>query len=291
MKSNRFLKFLVWILLLGAFTDVGLLFILTSANPVHAIGLFPSKTIAVSNVQYSTITLTPFQPLPTDTPTPTATATPTATPTNTPLPTNTLRPTATHIPPTATASDGLPVESTVYGVVGFVQAHSLSCEARSAADWAAFYGVSISENTIQSEFPLTDDPENGFVGPVDGAEGQLPPNPYGVHAGPVAAVLQNHGVAASEIKGMSEFQLRQQIASGNPVIAWVVGNVWDGWPVSYTSSNGNTSTVAAYEHTVIVIGYDANGFTIVDGSMTYWRAKNAFLNSFSVLGNIAIYHP
>jgi uncharacterized protein YvpB len=297
IKSNRFLKFIVWILLLGAFTDIGLLFILSSASPVHALGFFPTNTIAVANAHNSTASPTPFQPLPTDTPTPTNTPTPTATAThsatatNTPLPTNTPRRTATAIPATATSSDGLPVEYTVYGVVGFMQSHSLSCEARSASDWAAFYDISVSENTIQSELPLTDDPESGFVGPVDGAEGQLPPDPYGVHAGPIAAILRNHGVAASEVKGMSEYQLRQQIASGNPVIVWVIGNVWDGWPVSYTSSSGNTTTVASYEHTVIVIGYDAGGFTVVDGSMIYWRSKKAFLNSFSVLANMAIYHP
>ena len=292
-KLSRLFKFIISILCLGLVTDLGVFFILANTRPVHAVSPLTLSTSLIGN----TSTPTPFQPLPTDTPTPTNTPTPTATsthtptPTNTPLPTNTPRPTATQIPATPTSSDGLPVEYTVYGVVGYMQSHSLSCEARSASDWAAFYGQSVSESTIQADLPSSDDPETGFVGSADGLEGQLPPNSYGVHAEPVAAVLRNHGLSASAMKGMSDFQLRQQIANGNPVIVWVIGNVWDGWPISYTSSSGNTTTVASYEHTVIVIGYDAGGYTLVDGSMTYWRSKSAFLNSFSVLGNMAIYRP
>lgn len=149
----------------------------------------------------------------------------------------------------------------------------------------------MSENAIQSSFPSSDNPVTGFVGSPDGAEGQIPPNSYGVHAEPVASILRNNGVSATAVKGLSYFQLRQQIASGNPVIAWVIGNVWNGYPISYTSSDGSTTTVAHYEHTVIVIGYDAYGVTIVDGYMTYWRSKEAFLNSFSVLGNMAVIRP
>lgn len=179
----------------------------------------------------------------------------------------------------------------VYGVVGRAQSRALSCESRTASDWAAFFGVSVSESTILSELPASDDPESGFVGSPDGGQGLLPPNSYGVHAEPVAAVLRSHGASASAVKGMSYFNLRSQIAAGKPVMVWVIGNVWGGSPVSYTASNGNTTTVARYEHTVIVVGYDAYGVTIVDGYMTYWRSTSAFLNSFSVLGNMAIYQP
>ena len=239
---------------------------------------------------------TPFQPLPTDTPTPTPTLTPTSTSTFTPTPTPTPLPTSTSLPtntplPTATASDGLPADHIVSGVVGHAQSHSLSCEARSASDWAAFYGVSSSESSIQSALPASDDPEVGFVGFPYGTEGQLPPNSYGVHAEPIASILREYGVTATAKKGMTFFEIKQQIASGNPVIAWVIGNVWNGYPVSYTSESGNTTTVARYEHTVIVIGYDSYGVTVVDGNMVYWRAKADFLNSFSVLGNMAVYHP
>ena len=296
-KPNRILRFALWMLLLGALTDGAAFLILSDAQAAQALGLFSASPTVVPFALHSAETATPFQPLPTDTPTPTNTPTPTPTATFTPTPTatatatNTPLPTATRVPATATPSDGLPAEYLISGVVGYYQSHSLSCEARSAADWATYYGFSVSESSIQNSLPISDDPESGFVGAVDGAEGQLPPNPYGVHAEPIAAVLRSYGLSATATKGLSYFQLRQQIASGNPVIVWVVGNVWPGTAVSYTASNGNTTTVARYEHTVMIIGYDPYGVTVVDGNMTYWRAKNTFLDSFAVLGNMAVIHP
>jgi uncharacterized protein YvpB len=265
--------------------------ILSKTHPVNAIfWVEQTPTLVLGNLTNPTNSPTPFQPLPTDTPTPTPSLTPTATATFTPTPTQTPLPTNTPLA-TATSSDGLPVEYIINGIVGHAQSYSLSCEARSASDWAAFYGISASESSIQSGLPSSDDPESGFVGVPNGAEGQLPPNSYGVHAEPIAAILRSYGASASAKKGMSYFELRQQIASGNPVIAWVIGNVWNGSPVSYTSESGNTTTVARYEHTVIVIGYDAYGVTVVDGYMVYWRSKADFQNSFAVLGNMAVYHP
>lgn len=295
--SSRTIKFFLWLILLGLLTDLGAFLILSNTTLVSANSFLTSSTASLFNDIDFENSPTPFQPLPTETPTPTntptptPTLTPTATATITPLPTNTFKPTSTRVPATPTSSDGLPIAFTVYGVVGHSQSQSLSCEARSASDWADYYGYSVSESDIQSSYASTDNPEIGFVGSPNGAEGQLPPNDYGVHAEPVAAILRGYGVSATAMKGLSYFQLRQQIASGNPVMVWVIGNVWNGSPVNYTSSDGTTTTVARYEHTVILIGYDAYGVTIIDGSMTYWRSKSDFLNSFSVLGNMAVIHP
>ncbi len=290
-RPNPILKFILWLLLVGIIANFGAFFILSNAQPVHAIFWKENTaTLASGNPVNSTNSPTPFQPLPTETPTPTITPTPTATATFTPSPTLTPLPTNTPLA-TATSSDGLPVEFFVTGVVGHPQSYSLSCEARSASDWAAFYEIFASESSIQSALPTSDDPEVGFVGFPNGTEGQLPPNSYGVHAEPIASILRGYGAAATAKKGMTFYEIKQQIASGDPVIAWVIGNVWNGSPVSYTSESGKTTTVARYEHTVIVIGYDAYGVTVVDGNMVYWRAKADFLNSFSVLGNMAIYRP
>lgn len=287
----------MWLLILGLLTNFGIFFILANTQPVNATNFHSNNvTIISGDLISATASRTPFQPLPTETPTPTSTLTPTATATYTPLPTQTPVPTNTPWPtstpaPTATSVDGLPVEYTIMGVLGHAQNHLLSCESRSASDWAAYYGISLSESYIQSSLPSSDNPETGFIGSVDGAEGQIPPDSYGVHAEPVAQVLRDNGVSATATKNLSYFDMRQMIASGNPLIAWVIGNVWNGTPISYTSSSGDTTIVASYEHTVIVIGYDAYGVTVVDGNMTYWRSKADFLNSFSVLGNMAVYHP
>ncbi len=254
--------------------------------------LTPTRTVLrYGSDALATETATPFQPLPTDTPTPTATFTPTPTntPTATATATNTPVPTNTPIPlPTLTPVDGLPAEYRISGVTGYNQSYNLSCESRSAADWAAYFGYSISESTILASLPGSDNPDAGFVGNVNGAHGQIPPYDYGVHAAPVAVVLNNNGVSANAVKGLSLTDMRKQIASGNPVIAWVVGNVWTGSGVSYTSADGNTTLVAYYEHTVIVTGYDSEGYYFVDGSSSYYRSSSVFASSFAALGNMAI---
>lgn len=239
-------------------------------------------------------TSTPFQPLPTSTPTathtPTSTPTPTNTPTPTPLATNTPPPTFTFTPrPTSKPVDGIPAEAFIDNVTGYDQQHTLSCEARSAVDWARHYGVSIKEAEFQAALPLSDNPEKGFVGDTDGLTGMIPPSSYGVHAPPVAAVLRDFGLDAVDRQGMSFDDLRRHVAAGDPVIVWVIGNVWEGGsPVQYAAPDGETVTVAHYEHTAIVIGYDEDGLTFVDGAMNYWRATDTFLSSWEVLGNMAI---
>ena len=262
-------------------------------------GYFVTPTVTItptSTIQYygrnpkPTSSITPFQPMPTDTPTPTSTFTPTAT--STPTPTVTPWPTSTPIPPTSSniMEDGLPTTYRITGITAHDQTHSLSCESRTAVDWAGFYGVSISENTFQAALPVSDNPEKGFVGNVNGTQGLIPPNDYGVHAEPVAALLRSYGVSATASKWISLSDLRRQITSGNPVIVWVVGNVQWGSPVAYTASDGSTTTVAYNEHTVMLVGYDESGFYFVDGSSTYWRSIATFTSSFGALNNMSITH-
>jgi uncharacterized protein YvpB len=254
-------------------------------------------------------TSTPFQP---KTPTPTSTRTPTPTATATALPTSTLLPTATALPtstplptdmPSSTPSDtpvtqsdtpsnGLPNElppsASISGIVGFPQSLPLSCESRSAADFARFFGLDIGELDFQNGLPRTDNPNTGFVGNPNAERGQVPPNSYGVHAEPVAALLRAYGLNAYGYSGLSVDDLRREIASGQPVIAWVIGNVWRGSGVSYTAADGETLVVAPFEHTVIVTGYTLNSISVVDGNLVYSTDLDRFLDSWGVLGNLAV---
>lgn len=290
-QAHKF-RWLLYLLTIFGLAILGLL--MSSALPGKQIGFAaaflpsPSSTIALYNPSNQVkSTLTPFQPLPTDTPTPTATNTPvpTATATNTatppPPPTSTPRPTSASV-------DGIPLEASISGVTGYAQNHNLSCESRSAVDWARYYGVSITEAEFQSRLPLSDNPDVGFVGYVDDPMGQIPPRSYGVHAGPVAQVLKDFGLSATAGKGYSFDNLRRQVANGDPVIVWIIGNTWSGYPLSYTADDGETVTVAHFEHTAIVVGYDEYGVTLVDNNLVYWRATSEFLGSWSVLGNMAI---
>jgi uncharacterized protein YvpB len=134
----------------------------------------------------------------------------------------------------------------------------------------------------------SDNPDKGFVGSGRGRWGQIPPRPYGVHAEPVAALLETYGLDAQAVRGFPVDALRSEIASGRPVIVWVVGHVKPGSPIYYNASDGHRTVVASFEHTVIVIGYDDYGVTVLDGAQVYVRRWIDFERSWAVLGNMAI---
>jgi len=181
-----------------------------------------------------------------------------------------------------------------YAVIDGVPAHSqtlpLSCESRSAADLAGYWGISVNEVQFFNALPTSDNPEKGFVGNVYGSWGQIPPNPYGVHAPPVAKNLRNYGLDAKAQYGMSFNDLKKEIANGRPVIVWVVGKVWKGSPITYTAKDGSKVIVAKYEHSMLAYGYDASNIYLIDAG-TGGRGKYSISNfkaSWGVLGNMAV---
>ena len=224
--------------------------------------------------------VTPFQPV-----TYTPTATSTQTPTLTPLPTLTPTATATSTP---TLTPTLPAAASIQGISGRWPAYSLDCESRSAVDWAAYFGVVIDERAFFGRLPSSDNPDHGFVGNVNGAWGQIPPNDYGVHAKPVARLLRSYGLEADAVQGFSWHDLQAEIAAGEPAIVWVVGRVARGTPVPYVSSDGHQTTVARFQHTVILTDYDQQYVTVLDGDWVYQRSVKDFLDSWGALGNMAV---
>jgi uncharacterized protein YvpB len=187
-------------------------------------------------------------------------------------------------------ANALPEKAHISGLTGHAQSYGLSCESRSAVDWAAFWGVQISEWEFLSSLPVTDNPDTGFVGSYNGLWGSIPPNSYGVHARPVAALLRQYGLQAKARRNMSWNDLRAEIAGDRPVIVWIIGAMWPGTPVAYTSSDGHNTTVASYEHTMLVSGYDSASVYAIDAStgirMSFYRST--FLDSWKVLGNMAV---
>lgn len=187
----------------------------------------------------------------------------------------------------------LPNEAFIPGMSGEDQSLPLDCESRSAVDWAAHWGYSIGELEFFYGLPESDDPDSGFVGNVYGEWGHIPPEDYGVHAQPIAARLNDYGLAAYAIKSLSWEALQAEIAAGRPVIVWIIGGanheIRNGVPIYYTaSSNGHTSVVAAYEHTVIVIGYSPTSVVILNGSQVKTFPIEAFLDSWSALRFMAV---
>ncbi len=187
-------------------------------------------------------------------------------------------------------ADSLPEQAVIRGVIGHAQSYSLSCESRSAVDWAAFWDVDIRERKFLANLPRSDNPDAGFVGRPTDAWGNIPPLSYGVHAGPVAALLREYGLQAESHRGLKWDEARAEIANGHPVIVWVIGQMWRGIPQRYITSGGHKATVARFEHTMILIGYSPTEVELVDaysGHAQTYLLRN-FLSSWGTLGNMAV---
>lgn len=184
----------------------------------------------------------------------------------------------------------IPNQAYISGVVGHAQQYTLSCESRSAADWAAYWGINIDETEFLNQLPRSDNPNEGFVGYPNDPWGNIPPASYGVHADPVAATLRAYGLDAHAGLGLSWDEVRAEVAAGRPVIVWVIGQIWAGTAREYETEDGQTVTVANNEHTMIVIGYDESRVHLVDAltGYTVTHSLENFLSSWSVLGNMAI---
>ncbi len=184
----------------------------------------------------------------------------------------------------------IPESFYITGILGTRQYFALGCEASAAADWAGYFDVLIYEYDFQHQMPLSDNPDLGYVGDAKGPWGQVPPYAYGVHAEPVAALLREYGLPAVAGKGLTLDQIRIKLAQSKPVIAWVIGNMTGGVPAEYTDKQGNKTIVAAYEHVVILTGYDQDSIRYMNNGKFYEVPNDVFLNSWGVLGNMAVMH-
>jgi len=194
------------------------------------------------------------------------------------MPAPTPTPTSVYLPPSAY----------IGGMSGDDQQLNLDCESRSAVDWAKHFGLNIGEIDFLNHLPNSDDPEAGFVGDPDGIWGHIPPDDYGVHAPPIAGTLRDYGAIAHSYQSLQWDDLRAEIASGKPVIVWIIGgssyNLVNGIPHFYTAaSTENTTIVAPWEHTVILVGYSPTSVTVLNGSKFIEVSLNQFLDSWSVL--------
>ena len=295
MTKTNAKKGISWLTLLGTFfaliiciTASGMIYIVypQSSRLLRLFFGVNEKETSLSVHQFiDSNTPTPFQPVLTDETTlPVQTAPPDPLPTEMPIPTLTQQ--STPIPD---AKDvGLPASASISGIFGSPQLYTLDCEAQSAVDWARFFGVSISELEFIDRMPLSDDPTQGFVGNINGALGRLPPDDYGVHAGPVAQLLREYGLNAHAVSGWDIQAIKKEVAEGRPVIVWTVNLPFTVETSQYTSSNGNTTTVARYEHTWIITGYNAYTFTVVDSEWTYNVKTSTLIERWNALGNQAI---
>jgi uncharacterized protein YvpB len=184
----------------------------------------------------------------------------------------------------------LPESHFIWNILGHRQYFPIGCEASAARDWAKYFGVEVNEFNFQVRLPISDNPDLGFVGDVNGPWGQVPPYAYGVHARPVAKVLSELcGLNAVGTKGFTTQELKKQIAADKPVIAWVVANCTWSEPYEYIDQAGNKVITAPYEHVVIVTGYDEKSFRYMNNGKFYDIPTEYFERTWSVLGNMVVY--
>ncbi len=184
----------------------------------------------------------------------------------------------------------LPESHYIWNIFGHRQFFAIGCEASAADDWAKYFGVEVNEFNFQVRLPISDNPDLGFVGDVNGPWGQVPPYAYGVHAGPVAQVLNEYyGLNAAGVKDFTIQELKAQIAADKPVIAWVVANCTWSEPFEYTDKAGDKVITAPYEHVVIVTGYDESSIRYMNNGKFFDIPTEYFERTWSVLGNMVVY--
>ncbi|MDY6875851.1 MAG: C39 family peptidase [Chloroflexota bacterium] len=187
-------------------------------------------------------------------------------------------------------ADELPPSAFVEGVIGHPQDHNLSCESRSAADIAAFWGVGCAEDDFFRQLPKSDNPNRGFVGDVDLPPGSMPPVGYGVYVGPVAATLRSFGLNARAWRGWSLDDLKVELAAGRPAIVWATYDMRLSEVQAWTSFDGATSSIVQWQHTFIAVGYDAEGLYLVDAydGVTKHFTYEQFTPAWEQLDKIAV---
>jgi uncharacterized protein YvpB len=203
------------------------------------------------------------------------------------IPVFTLTPTPTQTPiPTP-----VPTPSTVWlSVEGHPQTYNMSCESRSAADLAGYWGINVNELGFLAALGTSDNPHEGFVGDVHAPPGSLPPYGYGVYAEPVAATLREYGLDARATYGMGLDRLRAELTAGRPVLVWATYSMGLYNPVEWTSQDGRVSTVVPFMHTFLVNGYDDTGVYVIDAfdATVRFFTFQAFLNAWDLFDQMAV---
>ena len=167
------------------------------------------------------------------------------------------------------------------------QDYSLTCEASAASMVANFYGVPLSEGEIIAALPRDENPDLGFRGRLDGAPGGLVD--YGVYAEPIRKILAAHGLEATPVEGGVD-GIRRALDRRHPVIAWITFKLRAEQPVEIALSSGQKVKMVNYEHTVVVTGYNEEGFWVNDpyDGLEHFYATADFARAFGYLDNMAL---
>ncbi|MDO8599001.1 MAG: C39 family peptidase [bacterium] len=203
-----------------------------------------------------------------------------------------------------------PTATTKLRVPFLRQEHALSCEVATLRMVLAYRGTAVTEAKLLTAVGLDParragnvfvglaprsskgakwgDPDEAFVGDVDGIMGKTG---YGVHAGPIGRVAGQYRRAEVIANGTAAM-LAEAIANGNPVIAW--GYLGSGRPLRWQTLGGKDIRAIDGEHTRVVIGYTGTreaptGFFAIDPvyGEQYWKTEK-FMANWEKLGRSGV---
>ena len=180
------------------------------------------------------------------------------------------------------------------------QEHALSCEIASLAMALEFYKVPVSESDLISKLAVSTtsprmlggnvwgDPEQGFVGNIDGV---MPNTGYGVYEQPVGAVARQYRTAKA-VKNASLKDVLDEVSNNRPVIVW--GYVASGRDISWSTPQGEEVKAVYGEHARVITGFSGTSsepkeIFLMDPvyGQIHFTAKQ-FLKNWAALDNRAV---
>ncbi len=154
-----------------------------------------------------------------------------------------------------------PPEYVIQGVPTIAQVWSLSCEYAATSAATGLYGLTLSQQTMHAEIGNHLNPHRGFRGNIRGSWGGT--DDYGVYPEAIVPALHRHGYTRSRAFRAGTDTLKRELAAGNPVVVWIVGDYTAQHRV-YLMDGAESYFVIPYEHAVTLYGYDERGVHIMD---------------------------
>jgi uncharacterized protein YvpB len=184
------------------------------------------------------------------------------------------------------------------------QDRALDCEAAATASALQGAGAGVSQDWVQSQFPVDSrpavtsggrvvewgDPYADFVGNVDGSQANL--TGYGIYYPWVVTAAQRAGHRALGGQGWSTHDIFGHLDLGHRVVIWTDVN-FDGAPASsYTAFDGRVVPFKYGEHAVTLYGVDfgAGTVSVMDDAEGVDRtfSISQFQSLWSTFGEMAV---
>lgn len=119
------------------------------------------------------------------------------------------------------------------------------------------YRSLVDREALYNALVYHENPDRGFRGDMHGPRPGDSDRNYGLHARALVEVGQHAGIPLEVIRSIQD--MKDRLCRGEPVIAWMRSTQGRQAPVlvrGYQDSNGMAYYTVAYEHAVLVMGYD-----------------------------------